>query len=127
VVIWNETLPKLPRFGKHDIPKVVVLVRLLPQNPPVLVRLEASPIDAVQFFTKRLCRLQAPLLLMAYIVGMRAEIAEYDSRWPRLFQERGSDCAGYWRCRPHRPYRLDLDPAPGRKADYRYSDLRGCI
>ncbi len=26
---------------------------------------------------------------MAYIVGMRAEIAEYDSRWPRLFQERG--------------------------------------
>jgi len=66
------------------------LVSLILQTPPVLVRLlEASLIDAVHFFAKRLCRLQAPLLLMAYTVGMNVEIAEYDALWPRLFEERG--------------------------------------
>jgi len=34
VVIWNETLPKLPRFGKHDIPKSSGFGKASTSKPP---------------------------------------------------------------------------------------------
>ncbi len=69
---------------------LTVLVRLLPQNHTVLVRLPAVSHDRRSSALREgTLPLPAPLLLTAYTIGMKVEIAEYDARWPCLFQERG--------------------------------------